>query len=523
MLQLADRHKRPTGTAPFSLMREIRAWVKDECDKKPCNNVTEKADGFQVVLDKTTMDSEGRCCKLMTKKGFEYNTKSNGRLGSLGKLIRTRFLKVINTSIVHSKAGNGCKLYGEVANHIPGQGDNLRALMHDRVDKLDPNRLCIFDIDFSNPKIRVPYAEKLDILRQKLGPAHVVRTLIDTRYPVTEKHLKDLEEFMCTSEGIVADGRKHKTTLPVPLSLVAVGFTDVESVEGKVPVVTSVPTHFAWAVETGPKIYTVVHIDNKGHLCDAEREAEGKMYINPKAFTCNNGIYVCGNKTFAGENYSALLAMAKNTVKADHYATLNAVVKGYTYIVNRSRRDNFDSAKFLFIDPESIAVGVVGANRLWVGKNGGVETVHFQAPQFLASKDYGEPIHRALISGHGDLNFPQPVLFTAEKLLLAASSPRDTRVHASIVYGYSNVDLVYGELTGKPDPIIKESCEEESYSDVSTPTHSTPAQSEDEDGEEFGELCKEYDLHLHKRHVEYDSLPNKRREAAGLGQWSSVL
>ena len=523
MLHAADRNRRPTGTAPFVIMRNIREWVDHETNrkpgdaikKKPCNTVTEKADGFQVVLDKSSMDSEGRHCKLTTKKGFEYNPKSNGRLGAIGRHIRNRFPKVVNARIMHHKAGRGYMLYGEVTNHTPGSGDNLRALMHDNVDKLDPNRLCIFNVDFQNSKVRIPYAEKLDILRETLGPAHVVRTLIDTRRPVTEQHLSELEDFMCTNEGIVVDNRKHKTTLPVPLNLVAVGFTNVESVEGKVPVITSVPTHFAWAIETGPMTYTVVLIDNKGHLCVAEREAEGKMYINPKEFIYDrvNGIHVCKNKTFAGENYSALLAMAQNTIKADQYATHTAVVKGYTYVVDKSRKDNFDSAEFRFIDPRSSVdtVGVVGANRLWVGRNGGVGTVHFQAPQFLASKDYGHPIHMVLIPGHDDPDFPKPAPFSAEKLLHAASIDRDTRQHARILYGY-DADLVYGEYIGE---YLDE--------DVSTPTHSTPEQSEDEEDRDFRERHKEYEIDFRKRSHEYDSLPSKRRKETGLEEWSSVL
>ena len=168
--------------------------------------------------------------------------------------------------------------------------------------------------------------------------------------------------------------------------------------------------------------------------------------------------------------------MVKDLVPAKSRSEHSITGCGRTFTVDPSRRLNFKSAKFLMLrKPEW---GVIGGNRFWVGKAGGVGAVHIQAPQFLASKEFGHPIHQVLIPDVASSKFPKPTPFTANTLLLIASIPRDAREHSRIVYG-CNMDLVYGKyIEEKP----------ESEDDAST-----PYQTEDEDYDAFLERKKAYD------------------------------
>jgi hypothetical protein len=512
-------------------MRKIRNWVNDdrEYGKSPIRAVTEKRDGFQVIIDKTGYDSMGLKSKLLTKQGNEYNPKSNGRLGAIGRAIRRRFGKVINTSILHPKAGRATKLYCEVVHAIPGVGDSLQRMMHCQPSKLSPNGLLAFDCDFANADVPVPLAEKLNLMRAALGEEHVVRTLLNPRHTATlNKQLKGLEAAMSTGEGVVAEvpfatkqggGKragaatettrlvKHKTALPIPLSLVAIGFTDMQTAPGGGPEKVRIPSHFAWAIESEPDAFTVVLVDNKTHLFNPNRAQEGKILIKATDFVRDGstGMYSCTNTTFAGQNYSALLAMAPRLVKPDTLTKHTAQAGKRKHAIQENRSFDFEAANFVFL--ETPARGVVAGNCFWMtGKHATAGGIHIQAPQFLASSAYGEGIHQALIPGHGVSGFPEPAQFTVDKLIRIATMPRNTLRHADIVYGYSKVNLVYGELTG--EPVYFEGSDE--GSDFESPP-STPVQHEDEAERDFI-----------KRKFAYDMRPGEWREKMGLDEWSSV-
>jgi hypothetical protein len=367
-------------------------------------------------------------------------------------------------------------------------------------------RLRVFDCDFANARVKVVLADKLTLFREALGPEFVVRTLIDTRYPVTQQQLDEFDDCMTTTEGVVAVSTrggwkiKFKTGLPFPLWLVAVGFTEVGTV--------FVPTHFAWAIRTEPKTYAVVLIDNKGHLCDLERKDQKKMYISPMEFNCERGyaggVVTCSNETFAGKNYASLLSMAGVLIEPTSYTAHKIEAGGNVLTVNASRKDNFSSATFKPV--KILAMGTVTANECWLNKGGGVGDVHFQAPQFaacLASKTasaYGHPIHQMLLPGYTDPAtpyLPKPPMLTPTTFLQLAKMPRNVKEHARLVYGVGelDVDLVHGEIV--------EMCES---------SYSTPQQSEDEDDKEF--LNREW---------EDSTRLNKRARAMGLQSLSSVL
>jgi hypothetical protein len=220
-----------------------------------------------------------------------------------------------------------------------------------------------------------------------------------------------------------------------------------------------------------------VIIDDKTFLFESSRRAQGKAFLVASEVGRNGSKgFQCTNTSFVGTNYNGMLSMVKDLVPAKSMSEHSITGGGRTFTVDPSRRLNFKSAKFLMLrKPEW---GVIGGNRFWVGKARGVGAVHIQAPQFLASKEFGHPIHQVLIPDVASSKFPKPTPFTANTLLLIASIPRDAREHARIVYGY-NMDLVYGKYI-----------EEMTESDDDA---STPYQTEDEDYDAFLERKRAYD------------------------------
>jgi hypothetical protein len=499
--------ERPSGTPYFKLVNDLCNWTYNPRDSPPpVRSVFEKANGFHVQIIPKILGMP----LLKTKNGHEYDPRKTTRLGKLGKIMLEKFIDPIRKAVVHSDAGRVVAIYAELTCDPDGNGDNLQAMMTGNLEELSQHaewRLRVFECEFANAQVRVPLVDKLALFSELWGPAFVVRTLIDTRHPVTQQHLNALDDCMNTTEGVVAITHrgwkvKHKIGLPVPLWLVAVGFTQIGT--------ASVPTHFAWAVKNGDSEYAVVLIDCKGHLCDQAREAQKKMYISPMEFNCQkeyDGWTVsCSNQTFAGQNYDAILTMAGKLVEPESYADTRLCYRNRVFTVNAGRKINFASAMFKAV--RKISIGVVTANELWINKHGDVGDVHFQAPQFaacLGSKPYGHPIHQMLIPGYtdpGNPYLPKTSELTPERLLRLARMPHNASAHARLVYCYDgnsdglNVDLAGGEIVEEDDDS----------------PYSTPMQSESEDDEEFK-----------KRKFEDSAIPNKRRCAMGWEPMSSVL
>jgi hypothetical protein len=436
--------KRPSGSAPFEIMHRIFDWSDDQTVKAEYYAAYVKDDGFQAVIDKT-----GIRVVIRTKNGVEYS-RSKGKLAELDRLMRQRFAGVIHTTVTHPQAGEAIRLYAEVSCNT-GDGDDLGALMHGQPN---PTHLRVFDCDFAKNNIRVPLPDRLALLRKCIGTKHVIPTLLDTRRPVTKQQLDSLVECMVEKEGIIVEFRgrklKHKVSLPLPLYLLGVGFTGM------------VPTHFVWGIPTTPGHFAVVLIDNKGYLCDSARKDEGKMHIDSTEFV---GM-TCTNETFVGKNYNALLAMVDTLVDATVYSTHVVQAAGSTYTVDKNRSFNFGMAAFRFLTVP--VVGVMGGNRFWMTGNAtGPGSVHIQAPQFLASKDYGHPIHRLLLPGYVDPEYPDtPVIpsLSASTLVMLASIQRNAHVHAGIVYGQNvKVDLVFGVRVEEDDYNTPEHSGDESW------------------------------------------------------------
>ena len=105
-----------------------------------------------------------------------------------------------------------------------------------------------------------------------------------------------------------------------------------------------------------------------------------------------------------------------------------------TYEILGQRSFDFKQASFLFL--RTPVKGVVGGNIIWMSeKNPTIETLHIQAPQFLASYKYGADIHRALLPRHGVPGFPEPKPLTIKTLVRIATMPRNTNAHAETMSG----------------------------------------------------------------------------------------
>jgi hypothetical protein len=497
---------RPTGSASFALVNEIAAWAAgDQQSFPPCSAVTRKMDGFQIVVDYT----HAQCTYLLlSKTGKEFRKMESSKFKKLDATMRKLFRQVFKTGqdMKHPRAGKLLRFYAELVQD-DGHGDSLQALMQ---GDSNPTGLFVFDCDFANDvTAKVLLAEKLAYLRRIIGPDHVVETIIDARQRVTEAHIENLMDVMATTEGIVArcfnkkttanthrrDWQetvkriKHKASLPVPLDLLGVGFTDIVSTTGCAT--PSIPTHFVWGIKTMKGHYAVVLIDNKGHLCDPVRREQHKMHIDSAQFVRMGEGFECTSKTIAGMNYNALLQMAPLLTAAAKLDKRQAVVGGYTYTIDPNRSFSFESAAAFRFLPVP-AAGVVGANRLWLtGKVKGPGSIHFQAPQFLASLNYGEPIFRMLIQDETI----EPL--TAQNLVHLASIRRDAREHARTVYWPMTwVDLVCGKVE-----------EDDDDDDDKTPQHS-------DDETEAAYRAKVWD---------YDANKRAKREQAGLPSLMDTL
>jgi hypothetical protein len=511
--------KRPSGSAPFTLVRDIHAWVcSDQTTPPPVSIVSEKADGFCANLLFT-----GGAVEIESKRGISFRKMGN-RFEKLDAHVRSTFRTVFETgkTMKHPRAGALRELNAELVRD-DGYGDNLGALMH---GPMIPNCFRVFDCEFANSNVKLTLAEKLAYLRRHLGAEHVVKTVINTQLKVTLSDLAVLDEVMAKSEGVVArfyDGRttkqgprsawqesarrtKHKVSLPVPLHLLAVGFTDIKSsLDGTEH---SVPTHFVWGIETAARHFAVVLVDNKGHLCNPERIQQHKMHIDSTQFVSDLDGFKCTNASIAGENYNALLKMAHPLGAAASSLTKHqAQAAGNTYTIDPNRSSNFEMAAFKFL-PVPVA-GVVGANSLWLtGKVKGPGSVHFQAPQFLASLDYGCPIFRMLVPGYADPEAATIQPLSAEDLVFLASIRRDARAHANRVYWPVKVDLVHG-IRGET-PQLSDDEGPFQYSDDEN--EETPQPSDDET--EASYIAKKWDFEARKR---------AKREEAGLPSLSDGL
>ena len=483
---------RPSGSSPFVTANRIRRLFDEEqADKagkqikKPFGEgiVENKADGFHLKIQFT----DGGV-KLFTKNGKEFGPSSTQKLGAIGDIIRSKFPHLLHTRLTHPKAGKADEMCAELVwNKDDGYGHNLQALMHAPKHLVQITHVFIFDIDFAKKDVYVSPAEKLELVRKSFGEQHVVRTLIDFSKPITREEMDKFEECMQLEEGVVIvtpenKKIKHKTILPVPLRLAAIGVTQIGAIK--------VPTHFVWVIKTGKGCFQVVLIDDKTHLFDHTRTEQGKVCINAGTVKHSAKGIRCTDDTFLGKNYNALLAMAKDLIEPKSLTAYEAKIPSpqgdgtvYRFIINPKRSTNFNAAKFIFL--KTPAHGVVGANSIWPLN----DEVHIQAPQFLASAAYGHPIHQILIPGVTNPNIPlAPPPLTAKKLALLASIPRDSREHARIVYGCDvasgeDVDLVYGRYIPGSEPAYEE---DEDYT--------TPQQSSDEDEPTFRKRKFDYEL-----------------------------
>jgi hypothetical protein len=421
----------------------------------------------------------------------------------MGDMVRSKFPYLLKERITHRTAGVAIAVYAELVCD-KGYGHDLRALMHSSVETIEITDVHIFDLAFANPGIYVPLAEKLALVRKTFGEKHAVRTLIDFSKPITKEEMEKFEECMQREEGVVItpSGKedntpiKHKTILPVPLKLVAMGTTKYGAID--------VPTHFAFAIADGerPGHYTIIIIE-KAHLFEDSREKVGKVCLKASEVKYNRKekVYEYTNiSTYVGRNYNAMLAMAKDTIKPKSITPLMAKVpapggrdKVFIYNVDRSRTYNFKSATFAFT-PNPVPA-VLGVNELWVSaatrhlQGSAHPQIHLQAPQFLASEKYGPPLYRILIQKEDNPISPlKPPKFTYKMFLALAKNcqeSRDSREHARIVYGCDvsngeDVDLVYGDGS--------------EYYDDDEEDYTTPQQSDDESDYDFRVRKFDYEL-----------------------------
>ena len=473
--------ERPSGSAPFIYAlrllqffdsRRLLPFSGKGVKEPPFSLATQKRDGFKVIID----IQPGKNAKLYTKNGHEYDTTASTKFGAMGRIMHEKFASLLKTPIIYKKDGKEHKvstIYAEaVWDKDDGHGDNLQALMHASKDTVQITDLCAFDCKFEDEGFDLPLADKLELIRKQVGPQYAVRTLIDTRNTITQADMYNFTRCLQTEEGVVlvtADNKKikHKTVLPVPLLLVAVGLTKFGTVD--------VPTHFVWALRSAGE-YRVVLIDNKAYLFEEKRASEKKLSLkaNQIRYDRTTKLFRCTDTTFMGANYNGLLAMAQNLNAPTRIQKYSARANGKNFTIGENRKENFNSTKFQFLQTPKL--GVVGANRLWTLKNAaGIDPthveVHLQAPQFLASSEYGADIYRDLVYGDS-------IPITYGKLVELASIPRNCRLHAQALYG-EYVDLVFGKYDDKR--LSDDEAED------------TPQQSDDESEEMFRKRKFVYD------------------------------
>jgi hypothetical protein len=505
---------RPCGSAPFGVARQIHERYDRETKYKGIDPsektygtgaVTSKSNGFRAKIEfplhTVSANTDG---KLFSKNGHEYSHSTSAKFGAMGDMVRSKFPYLLKERITHRTAGVAIAVYAELVCD-KGYGHDLKALMHSSAETVEITDVHIFDLAFANPEIYVPLAEKLALVRKTFGEKHAVRTLIDFSKPITKEEMENFEECMQREEGVVItpsngkeDGTptKHKTVLPVPLKLVAIGITKYGAID--------VPTHFAFAIADGERAgHYTINIIEKAHLFEDSREKVGKVCLKASEVKYNRKekVYEYTNtSSYVGKNYNAMLAMAKDTIQPKSITPLTAVVptpegrgKIFIYNVDRSRMYNFKSATFAFT-PNPVPA-VLGVNELWVStapkhlQGSAHPEIHLQAPQFLASKEYGPELYRILTR---KVAYPKltvkPPKFTYTMLLALAKNcqeSRDSREHARIVYGCDvsngeDVDLVYGKYGSEYND------DDEDYT--------TPQQSDDESDYVF--RVKKFDYEL---------------------------
>ena len=503
---------RPNGTPPHDFLVDFRQffnfdWPESVRVGKPLQSPTEaitvKCDGFQVkvalrkdvIAEKDGTLHEKTVQIIITKNGHLYE---NAFKAPLHEIIKSRIGHIEYGQIHHRYAGDVTALYGELYVLTDGV-HNLKMLMDRQHMRILPGdmifRLNFFDCDFKNPGVNVPIAEKLDLMG---GFIPVVQTLFDERDMLTvktheeaelygEKVLHGIETFLNDGgEGIVAviktgktlAGRrtiKHKPQRPVQLYIVAVIFEEKDG--------TKIPSKFAWAVRHSEKLYSIIHIDEKGILCDPARKEQGKRYIPPSSFEKNNkGIYTITETGYAADSYNAVLRGIGNNFRKDgvmfkkETAVVNkkglgrtteasqtdqVTVNGITYHIapNRKFLDMKKEYHFLHAPLKIVA----GCNKLWLNAHiaGDIHAlaaaVHLQAGLVLATSDYGKEIHRDLL----EMNM-------GVETLVSMAQTHNLQKHADLLaecrYGKGTkycIDLVVGHVdkTDNEDDTTDRECD----------------------------------------------------------------
>ena len=471
---------RPNGTAPNDFIVKLKeflidTWPESILKGKPIPSTTEiitaKCDGFQVRIE-------------FKNGGQVISTKTNGSYENtfpeLFKVIKSRVGDIKPSQIRHRYAGEITALYGELYVLTEGQHD-LKVLMDRAHMHVLPGdmifRLSMFDCDFSNSSVKVPIAEKLDLM-SKVVP--VVQTLFDERdmraiktYETAveygEKVLDGIETFLNQGgEGLVAvikTGKtlkgqrtiKHKPQRPLQLYIVAVIFEEKDGMK--------IPSKFAWAVRHSETCYSIVYIDEKGILCDPVRKEQHKRYIPPSSFEQNrNGSFTINEAGYAADSYNAVLRLVGNKFcrnpttfseetmvrttglkrTPEVFSIDEVAVKGIRYHIAPNRKFANMDTKFHFLDnPVKI---IAGCNKLWLNKSfkGNVHdraaAVHIQAGLVLATRDYGKEVHRDLLGMNMDA-----------ETLVAMAQTHDLPMHAKLLAecrygeGKKSIDLIYGD------------------------------------------------------------------------------
>ena len=485
--------QRPNGTPPHDFMVNFKEFLSHKWPKSlhegkplqsPVERIDEKCDGFYVKIefhktvrtDKNGSDYETTEHLIFTKNGHSYEST----FPALHKVIMSRIKDIEYSRIRHFLAGEVTALYGELYVVDDGQ-HNLKMLMDRASMRILPTdmifRLKFFNCDFEKDSVDVPLAEKLDRMSAVVP---VVQNLFDEReiagiktygkaVKFAEKVIGKIDTFLTNGgEGLVAsiktgkslkDRRtiKHKPQRPLKLHIVAVIFEEKQGVK--------IPSKFAWAIRHTERCYSIIHIDEKGILCDPARTAQGKRYIPPSSFVRNgNGSYTIAETGYAADSYNGVLSIVDN--KFQRYATAykeermvnenglkhmketaidEVTVNGIRYHIAPNRKFSNMHTQYHFL--QSPVEIIVGCNKLWLNKssNGGIHdlaaAVHVQAALVLATKDYGKEIYRDLLKMNMDQN-----------ILVKMAQTHDLQEHALLLatcrYGEGKkfIDLIYGDV-----------------------------------------------------------------------------
>lgn len=462
---------RPHGCAPFQNWANLIRWFSGgQIGKCPIDLMTEKIDGFQLIVVACGPES----VRLFTKAGVALTRNSPGVLGEMYRVYHTRFSHVRPQAIRHPRAGRAIAIFAEFAllrtdevaqnSECECELEDLGAMMRKSIPSQAQFTLrcfhCSFLKDGSRRWQRVPLAERLDLCRQRFGEDHVVRVLIDARRPVTQEHMDIAHECYSFKEGVVISQggvlRKDKALRPVCMQLVAVGMSVVDGVK--------LPTHFFWAIPEAGVLYVPL-VDDRRYLFEDGRKNKGKIQLQTTMFELGEDgrhriLAAPGN--FQTETYKGLIGlMGVEFVDARALTACEAILDdGRRVVIGQNRRLKFNDPNI--VELRFLArprLGVIGTNQLWMtgAKTPHVSGVHFQAPQLLATSQYGHANFRAL----ADTERPTPAAIV---VWLATKASRDLAVHAAAVFGPDAPSLVHGD---EIEPVESE--------------YETPAQSEDEE------------------------------------------